>query len=67
MMIFPAFFALVKPVSTIANPACIKNTRAAAMSTHIVLADENTVSTIEIILQFKPHERLIYIEVTATQ
>ena len=26
---FPAFFALVNPVSTIANPACIKNTNAA--------------------------------------
>ncbi len=25
----PAFFALVNPVSTIANPACIKNTSAA--------------------------------------
>ena len=25
---FPAFFALVKPVSTIANPACIQNTKA---------------------------------------
>ena len=29
MMILPAFFALVKPVSTIAKPACIKNTNAA--------------------------------------
>ena len=29
MMILPAFFALVKPVSTIANPACIQNTKAA--------------------------------------
>ena len=27
--ILPAFFALVKPVSTIANPACIQNTSAA--------------------------------------
>ena len=29
MIMFPAFLALVKPVSTIAKPACIKNTSAA--------------------------------------
>ena len=29
IIIFPAFFALVKPVSTIAKPACIKKTNAA--------------------------------------
>ena len=29
IMMFPAFFALVNPVSTIANPACIQNTSAA--------------------------------------
>ena len=29
MMMLPAFFALVNPVSTMANPACIKNTNAA--------------------------------------
>lgn len=28
-MIFPAFLALVKPVSTMANPACIQKTKAA--------------------------------------
>ncbi len=28
IMILPAFFALVNPVSTIAKPACMKNTRA---------------------------------------
>ena len=31
MIILPAFFARVKPVSTIANPACIQNTSAAPM------------------------------------
>jgi len=31
-----AFLALVKPVSTIANPACIKNTRKAAINVQIV-------------------------------
>ena len=29
IMMLPAFFALVKPASTIANPACIQNTNAA--------------------------------------
>ena len=28
-MMLPAFFARVKPVSTIAKPACMKNTSAA--------------------------------------
>ena len=37
MIMLPAFFARVKPVSTIAKPACIKNTSAAPNSTHIVL------------------------------
>ena len=32
MMMLPAFFARVKPVSTIAKPACMKNTSAAATS-----------------------------------
>ena len=32
IMMLTAFFARVKPVSTMANPACIKNTRAAATS-----------------------------------
>ena len=32
MMMLPAFFARVKPVSTIAKPACMKNTSAAAIS-----------------------------------
>ncbi len=34
MMILPAFFALVKPVSTMAKPACIKNTSAAPIRNH---------------------------------
>ena len=29
MIMFPAFFALVNPASTMANPACIQNTSAA--------------------------------------
>ena len=41
MMMLPAFFARVKPVSTMAKPACMKNTRAAAISTQMVLTDEN--------------------------
>ena len=33
--IFPEFFALAKPVSTIAKPACIQNTNAAPARNHI--------------------------------
>ncbi len=40
IIILPAFFALVKPVSTIAKPACMKNTSAAPIRTHVVSADE---------------------------
>ena len=32
--IFPAFLALVKPVSTMAKPACIQNTNAAPIRNH---------------------------------
>ena len=32
MMMFPAFLARVRPVSTMAKPACMKNTKAAARS-----------------------------------
>ena len=35
MIMFPAFFALVNPVSTIAKPACIKNTNAAPIRNHM--------------------------------
>ena len=34
-MMFTAFFARVKPVSTMANPACMKNTRKAARRVQI--------------------------------
>ena len=46
MMMLPAFFALVKPVSTIAKPACIKNTSAAPMRNHIPKASALTASLI---------------------
>ena len=36
----PAFFALVKPVSSIAKPACIKNIKAVQRRTHTVSRDE---------------------------
>ena len=36
IIIFPAFLALVNPVSTIANPACMKNTSAAPSKVQIV-------------------------------
>ena len=35
IMMLPAFLALVNPASTIANPACIKNTKAALIRYHI--------------------------------
>ncbi len=34
MMMLPAFLALVKPVSTMAKPACMKKTRAAPIKNH---------------------------------
>jgi hypothetical protein len=37
-----AFFDLMNPASTIPKPACIKNTRNAAMSTHRVLSPSYT-------------------------
>ena len=36
IMMFPALLALVKPVSTIAKPACMKKTNAAPMRNQIV-------------------------------
>ena len=38
MIMLPAFLALVKPVSTIAKPHCIKNTSAAPMRNHMANA-----------------------------
>ena len=34
MMMLPAFFARVKPVSTMANPACMNQTRIAPIKNH---------------------------------
>ena len=44
MMILPAFFALVNPVSTIANPACMKKTSAAPTRTQVVFTEEYIVT-----------------------
>ncbi|MPN55501.1 hypothetical protein SDC9_203185 [bioreactor metagenome] len=41
MMMFAAFLARVKPVSTIAKPACIKNTNTVPSKVHNVSTDEN--------------------------
>ena len=46
MMMLPAFLALVKPVSTIAKPACMKKTSAVATSTQTV-SRLDTVDTID--------------------
>ena len=40
MMMLPAFLARVKPASTMAKPACIKNTKAVANNTHTVSTAE---------------------------
>ncbi len=40
-MMLPAFFRRVKPVSTMANPACMKKTSAVPQRTQIVLTDDN--------------------------
>ena len=44
IMMLPAFFALVNPVSTIANPACMKKTSAAPKRTQIVFTEEYIVT-----------------------
>ena len=38
----PAFFMRDRPISSIANPACMNNTRMAASTTHIWLAENAT-------------------------
>ena len=49
MMMLPAFFALVKPVSTIAKPACIKNTSAAPIKNQIPKTSVPTASLIIVV------------------
>ena len=44
MRIFPVFFARVSPASQSANPACIKNTRIAAIRTQITSVAEYIIS-----------------------
>ena len=51
-MILPAFFARVNPVSTIANPACMKNTKAAPIRNQIPNASALTISEIAVIISF---------------
>ena len=46
IMMFEAFLARVSPVSTIANPACMKNTRKAAISVHMTLMAVCVVNTL---------------------
>ena len=42
IMIFPAFFRLVNPASTIANPACMKKTSAAPIRYQMPKTCDNT-------------------------
>ncbi|GFI51505.1 hypothetical protein IMSAGC020_02719 [Lachnospiraceae bacterium] len=44
IMIFPVFFALVKPASTIAKPACIQNTNAAPIKNQTPNTSPDTAS-----------------------
>ena len=44
MRIFPVFFARVSPASQSANPACIKNTKIAAIRTQITSVAEYIIS-----------------------
>ena len=50
IMMLLEFFALVKPVSTIAKPACMKKTRKAAMQVHTIF---NNCCTSILISSFK--------------
>ena len=50
MIMFPAFFALVKPASTIANPHCIKKTRAAPIKNQMPNTSSFTIEEIVSIL-----------------
>ena len=43
---FAVFFARVKPASTSAKPACIRNTRIPAITIHSVSTDNATCSTV---------------------
>ena len=44
IIMLPAFFALVRPDSSMQKPACIKNTSAAPTSTHTVLTAEKSIT-----------------------
>jgi organic radical activating enzyme len=50
MMMFPVFFALVNPASTMANPACIQNTRAAPAKNQTANTLPDTVSSINVLI-----------------
>ena len=49
----PVFFALVKPASHMAKPACMKNTNAAPSSTQIVLTAENVIENSSFLVDSK--------------
>jgi len=54
---FPAFFALVKPVSTIAKPACIQNTNAAPIKNQTPNTSPLTALIISSVIIFPPHAK----------
>ena len=62
IIMLPAFFALVKPASTIANPACIQNTNAAPIRNH---TPNITLLASIIIASFIIHYRFIFFPINS--
>ena len=54
IIIFPAFLALVKPLSTMAKPHCIKNTSAAPIKNQTPNTLSETADKIESLIVFPP-------------
>ena len=54
MIILHTFFALVNPASTNANPACIKNTKNAAIQVHKMFESSLRISNVSILTSLIP-------------
>ncbi len=55
IIMLPEFFALVKPASTMAKPACIQNTSAVPIKNHTPKMLLSTTSIISFVIIFPPH------------
>ena len=65
IIMLPAFFALVKPASTMANPACIQNTNAAPIKNQtpvktLLVALSTMVLIISSLSSIRTHSLLIF-------